>query len=81
MTMFVAVAFVLTLANLLLLVVLVRRSASGPIEHAVREELRQSRDDATKLARELREELGQAMKSSTDTLVNAVGAYCLAGSA
>lgn len=74
MTMFVAVAFVFTLANLLLLVVLVRRSASGPIERAVREELRQSRDDASNLARELREELGQGMKSSTDTLVNAVGA-------
>ena len=69
----VGVLVALTLANLILLIVVARKLASNPIEGAVRDELRQSREDAASLAKELRDELAQAMKSSTDTLVKVIG--------
>ena len=72
MTLLLPLSLALTVVSVVLLLVLVRRSATGPIERAVRDELRQSRDDSAKLARELRDELGQGLKSSTDALVNAV---------
>lgn len=63
----------MTLVNLALLCVLLWRSTKNPLDQAVRDELRQGRDESSKSARELREELGQGMKSATDTLVRAVG--------
>jgi DNA recombination protein RmuC len=68
-----AALIVVGLVNLVLLAVLVWRSRVGPIERAVREELRQGRDEVTRSGRDLREELGQGLKSSADTLVKAVG--------
>src|SRR6266404_780774 len=73
MPVLVGVLVVLTLTNLILLAVVALRLASNPIEGAVRDELRQSRESAANLAKELRDELAQTMKFSTDTLVRIIG--------
>jgi hypothetical protein len=73
MTALIGVSVAIALANLVLLVVVARRLASDPIERAVREELRQSREESASAAKELRDEIARVVKDSTDTLVRIVG--------
>jgi DNA recombination protein RmuC len=63
----------LSFANAVLLVVLLIRSTSGPVERVIREELRQSREDETRSARDLREEVAGSLKSTADSLVRTIG--------
>jgi len=65
-----------SLVAVALLIVLVRRMRTNPVEKlepVVREEFRASRNEASKDARELRAEVSDRLKAETDTLVKAVG--------
>ena len=58
----------------LVLMVLARRGPSGSdAERVLREELRAGRDEAARSARDLREEVGAGLKSSTDTMTRTLG--------
>ncbi len=61
-------------AVLLLLILIFKPSDNkvDEIEKLIRGEFRESRDDSTKTARELREEVSAAQKASSDSLVNTV---------
>lgn len=62
-------------AIVLLIVLLKKSSTRGTerIEQAVRDEFRSSRDESAKGARDLREEVAAAQKSSTDTVIKTIG--------
>ena len=61
-------------AVILLLILIIKPAGSkvDEIEKLIRGEFREARDDSTKSARELREEVSAAQKSSSDSLVNTV---------
>ena len=63
-------------AVLLLLIIIFKPSDNkvDEIEKLIRGEFRESRDDSTKTARDLREEVSAAQKASSDSLVNTVAA-------
>ncbi len=68
------VIVVLAALSLVLLVALWRRSAgAGDAERAVREELRQGREEAARSARELREEVALGLKSSAGAVTTTIG--------
>ncbi len=76
MTMALAFLLGLSLLNAVLLVILLLRSRAGPgdqAERAVREELRSGREEATKAARELREEVTGGLNSVADTIARTMG--------
>lgn len=60
-------------ANLVLLALVFRRLSLDAVGKAVREEFRDSREDHARTSREQRQELGQGLKATTDSLVRAVG--------
>ena len=63
------VVLLVGIANAVLLVVLLMRSAaSGTAENSLREELRAGREEASRAARESREELTAGLKSANETL-------------
>ncbi len=63
-------------AVLLLLILIFKPSGNkvDEIEKLIRSEFRESRDDSTKTARELREEVSAAQKASSDSLVKTITA-------
>ncbi len=66
---------ILPAVAVLLLLILIFKPAGNKvdeIEKLIRGEFRESRDDSTKTARELREEVSAAQKASSDSLVNTV---------
>ncbi len=68
-------AFIIALLSLVLLGILLwrsLRSGSGGIEGALREELRLTREESSRAAKDLREEVTTQLKATTDTLVKAV---------
>jgi DNA recombination protein RmuC len=60
-------------ANLVALVILLRRLSVDPVGQTVRDEFRASRDDAARASRELRQELSLGITATTDSLVKTVG--------
>ena len=65
---------IMSAVNVALVVYLLYRSASTPAEHIIREELRQSREEASRSARDLREEVGQRvtdLRTSTELKLEA----------
>ena len=72
----IGLALFLALTNIIFLVVVlsrVRRTPGGNAEQALREELRQGREESAQAARDLREEVAQVLKLATDTTVRTVG--------
>ncbi|HEV8483805.1 MAG TPA: hypothetical protein VGV87_09675, partial [Blastocatellia bacterium] len=70
----------LALVNIVCLVVLlyrISRTSGGNAEQAVREELRQGREESAQAARDLREEVSQALKSASDTTIRTIGEMAL----
>jgi DNA recombination protein RmuC len=70
------IAGALSLILLALLFVLLRRSSGGPggsVGRTIREELRAAREESSRAARELREEVAGAQQKSTDSLVKTLG--------
>jgi DNA recombination protein RmuC len=65
----VALALVLLVANLILAVMQFRRARGDP-EKAVREELREGREDFARTARDLREELTNSLSRNGDSLLS-----------
>ena len=66
---------VLVLANIVCLVVLlyrVSRVSGGNAEQAVREELRQGREESAQAARDLREEVAETQRSASDTTIRMI---------
>ncbi len=64
-----AALLVLAVVNaVLLMIVLMRSSRTGQDSVALRDELRQGRDEARTAARESREELSTSLKSANETL-------------
>ena len=63
-------------AVLLLLILILKPAGNkqGEMEQLIRAKFRESRDDSTKTARELREEVNAVQKASSDSLVNTVAA-------
>lgn len=62
---------------ILLLIVFLRKSSmrgTEGIEQAVRDEFRSSRDESSKAARDLREEVASAQKSSAETVIKTIDA-------
>ncbi len=51
-----------------------RRAIKG-VEQTVREEFRSNRDESARAARDLREEVVSAQRSSIDTMIKTIGAY------
>ena len=75
MQILVVLCLAVSLAAVVMLVVLLRRSggeSGGGVEQAVREELRQAREESGAEARSLREELSNSQKLGTDSVVNTV---------
>ncbi len=64
---------VLVALNLVLLLRLSGRKSSGDAEQAVREELRDGREEAAKRSRELREEVSGSLSKTAQTLSSTVG--------
>ncbi len=64
---------VLVVLNLVLLLRLIGRKSSGDAEQAVREELRDGREEAAKRSRELREEVSGSLSKTAQTLSSTVG--------
>ena len=64
---------VLVALNLVLLLRLSGRKSSGDAEQAVREELRDGREEAAKRSRELREEVSGSLSKTAQTLSGTVG--------
>ena len=64
---------VLVALNLVLLLRLIGRKSSGDAEQAVREELRDGREEAAKRSRELREEVSGSLSKTAQTLSSTVG--------
>lgn len=73
MTTLSIVTLALAALNLLLLVILWRRSVAAGAERAVREELRASREEAARAARDLREEVGAGLKSAAAGISVTIG--------
>ena len=72
----VGLALLLALTNIIFFLILlnrVRRTPAGNAEQALREELRQGREESAQAARDLREEVGQVLKLASDTTVRTVG--------
>lgn len=70
------ICLILLISVLGLLFWLLRRSASNmgvDVERAVRDELRQTRQESTEAGRKLREELSRAQKSGTELVVTTIG--------
>ncbi len=78
MTDFLVIAsFVFSLASLVLLVIVFRKVAAGSggeAATAISRELRLGREETSRAARELRAEVAQTQKTSTDTIVRTMGA-------
>jgi DNA recombination protein RmuC len=67
---------ILSLLMIVILFVLLRRSsggAGGSIDVTIREEFRAAREESSKAARELREEVAGAQQKTTDSLVKTLG--------
>ena len=67
---------ILSLFMLVVLFVLLRRSsggAGGSVDRTIREEFRTAREESSKAARELREEVAGAQQKTTDSLVKTLG--------
>jgi len=72
----VGLALFLALTNIIFFLVLlnrVRRTPVGNAEQALREELRQGREESSQAARDLREEVAQVLKLASDTTVRTIG--------
>lgn len=70
------ICLILLISVLGLLFWVLRRSASNmgvDVEGAVRDELRQTRQESTEAGRKLREELSRAQKSGTELVVTTIG--------
>jgi len=65
----------LAVSAMLLIIVLIRMRSDGSskIEQAVRDELRFGREESSKSARDLREEVSASQKNVVDTMVRAIG--------
>lgn len=79
MTDFIVIlSLVFSLASLILLVVVWRKLSAGQgggeAATAISQELRQGREEASRAAHELRGEVAQSQKTSTDTIVKTMGA-------
>ena len=75
MQILVVLCLAVSLAAVVMLAVLLRRSggeSGGGVEQAVRAELRQAREESGAEARSLREELSNSQKLGTDSVVNTV---------
>ena len=68
----ITVSIVLSAICTILLLVLLTRKGSG-LESVVREELRTGRDESAKESRELRREVADSQKSSTDSMIKTIG--------
>lgn len=71
-----AVGIILAVLNTLLLVWLIverRRDTQAPLQSAIREEFRLSREEAGRESRLLREEVRQAQRESSDAVIRAIG--------
>lgn len=65
---------ILLLAGFIILLMLLRRSAGGGgAEKTIREELRVAREESSRAARDLREEVAGTQQKTTDSLVKALG--------
>ena len=76
MTTLVLIAAICSLAGAVLIILVLRKLGGAKqdgIEHAIREEFRVSREESSKAARDLREEVATHLKSTADTLVKTVG--------
>ena len=72
----IGLCIILLVVCLVLLVVILKvlkADTNAETEQAIREELRRGREESTKAARELREEVSASQKSSVDTVVKTVG--------
>jgi DNA recombination protein RmuC len=72
-TILVVVALLLLLCVVLLLLLLRRSVGGGGAERTIREELRVAREESSRAARDLREEVAGTQQKTTDSLVRTLG--------